>query len=254
MDPRALLNQFMGTQNGNAAEPNEPSPSAVAGVLGAKGVMGGLAAGGVLGLLLGNKKARKTVGKFAGGAAGYGGAAVLGALAHRAYQNWQGQQSAPTQQAPSINEATAGGQPPQLSIQSASADNSTFAPPAMASDDRPFELALVKAMIAAANADGHICGEEKKQILSQMSQLQLDDEHKAFVLDALMSPPTIRDIVSLANGPEQAAEIYLASRLAIDPDDPAEHDYLGILGRQLQLPDELVAQLEDQAANNALAA
>ena len=51
-----------------------------------------------------------------------------------------------------------------------------------------------------------------------------------------------------AGGPEQAAEIYLASRLAIDPDHPAEHAYLDALASRLSLPAELVAHLESQAA------
>ena len=41
--------------------------------------------GGILGLLLGSKKVRK----MTGGLVGYGGAAAIGALAHKAYQNWQ---------------------------------------------------------------------------------------------------------------------------------------------------------------------
>lgn len=44
------------------------------------GALGGVVAGGILGMLLGQKKVRK----MAGGALGYGGAAALGALAHRA--------------------------------------------------------------------------------------------------------------------------------------------------------------------------
>lgn len=50
----------------------------------------GLLAGGVLGLLFGDKRVRK----FGGKALAYGGAAALGALAFRAYSNWQQQQSA----------------------------------------------------------------------------------------------------------------------------------------------------------------
>ena len=56
------------------------------------------------------------------------------------------------------------------------------------------------------------------------------------------------DIANLAEGPEQAAELYLASRLAIDPDLPAEQAYLEGLANRLALPDELVNHLESQVA------
>jgi uncharacterized membrane protein YebE (DUF533 family) len=53
------------------------------------GLAGGVAAGGVMALLMGNKSARKLAGK----AATFGGTALLGGLAYKAYQNWQGNQS-----------------------------------------------------------------------------------------------------------------------------------------------------------------
>ena len=103
-------------------------------------------------------------------------------------------------------------------------------------------------MIAAANADGHIGPDEQRVIFDQVGQLPLDAEDKAFVFDALAKPPSLQDIADLADGPEQAAELYLASRLAIDPDHPMEQAYLEGLANRLSLPPELVSQLEDQAA------
>ncbi len=49
------------------------------------GLAGGAMAGGLVALLLGNKSVRKT----ATTAAKFGGAAVLGGLAYKAYRNWQ---------------------------------------------------------------------------------------------------------------------------------------------------------------------
>ncbi len=59
------------------------------------------------------------------------------------------------------------------------------------------------------------------------------------------------DLASIAGcvtTPEQGAELYLASRLAIDPDEPAERAYLDALATRLKLPAELRAHLEQQAA------
>ncbi|MEM7225189.1 MAG: tellurite resistance TerB family protein [Pseudomonadota bacterium] len=237
MDPQGILEQFLGPDTRRRAGGAVASASDKLANSGLGGVAGGLAAGGLLGILLGNKKARKTVGKVAGGVVGYGGAAALGALAYRAYQNWQAGQQ-PAQQ------PAAGGQaaePPPA--------GSKFLPEtAPARDGKPFELALVMAMIAAANADGHIGPEEQRFIFDRVGELPLGAEDKAFVFDALGRPPSLQDIADMADGPEQAAELYLVSRLAIDPDQASEQVYLEALASRLSLPTELVAQLETQAA------
>ena len=243
MNPQSLLDQFLGPDAAQRAGGAMESAKGKLANSGMTGVAGGLAAGGLLGLLLGNKKARKKVGKFAGGAVAYGGAAALGALAYRAYQNWQSGQQAPQagpQGAPQGAPQPAPEQPPA---------GSRFLPAtAPAKDGKPFELALVLAMIGAANADGHIGPDEQRLIFDRVGELPLDAEDKAFVFDALGKPPSLQDIADLAEGPEQAAELYLASRLAIDVDHPMEQAYLEGLAHRLSLPAELVAHLESQVA------
>ena len=238
MDTRQLLESLMGSRTSNGTTPAAQDVRGHESGSGLGGIAGGLAAGGLLGMLLGNKKARKKVGKLAGGVAGYGGAAALGALGYRAYQNWQAdKRSGMVESSPDPAPLQA---PPK---------GSRFLPEtAPASDGRPFEIVLIMAMITAANADGHIGPEEQRAIFDQVGQLSLDAEDKAFVFDTLSSPPSLQDIASLASGPEQAAEIYLASRLAIDPDHPAEVAYLKALASRLSLPADLVAHLESQVA------
>jgi len=46
-----------------------------------------------------------------------------------------------------------------------------------------------------------------------------------------------------ARSPEQAAEIYTASLLAIDVDNAAERGYLAMLAQRLKLDDALVEHL-----------
>ena len=242
MDPQRLLDQFLGPGTGQKAAGAAQAAKGKLASSGLGGVAGGLAAGGLLGVLIGNKKARKKMGKLAGGVVGYGGAAALGALGYRAYQNWQAGKQAPQTQ-PAAVPQTAPGLPAELPP-----EGSKFLPAsAPARDGKPFELALVLAMIGAANADGHIGPDEQRAIFDQVGQMPLDAEDKAFVFDALSSPPGLQDIANLAEGPEQAAELYLASRLAIDPDHPAEQAYLEALAGRLALPSELVAHLDGQA-------
>ena len=238
MNPERLLEQFLGQGAAGRASGALDSAKGKLTESGMGNMAGGLAAGGLLGLLLGNKKARKTIGKMAGGVVGYGAAAGLGALAFRAYQNWQNGQAAAAQASPSSGQAQL---PPPLP------EDSKFMPSAApARDGKPFELALVMAMISAANADGHVDADEQKSIFDKVGELPLDAEDKAFVFDALSKPPSLQDIANLAEGQEQAAELYLASRLAIDPDHPMEQAYLEGLASRLSLPTELVQHLEQQ--------
>ena len=58
-------------------------------------------------------------------------------------------------------------------------------------------------------------------------------------------PPTTRPSSSTSSGApsEEAAEIYAASLLAIDVDNPAERGYLGMLAARLNLDEKLVEHL-----------
>ena len=256
MNPQTLLGQFLGPDTRAAAGDKLQSATTALSNPSAKVALGGVAAGGLLGLLVGSKKARKTAGKLAGGVVGYGGAAALGALAHRAYQKWQDQkaQAAPAGTGHAAQHPAASRAPATIAPTPPIAGR--FDPETIVgADGRPFALTLVRAMIAAANADGHIDAEERKTILSHLGSLQLGVEERAFVFEALMNPSSVGEIADLANGAEQATEIYLVSRMAIDPDDPAERKYLDDLARHLALPADLVTELETQAiAQDPLAA
>ncbi|WP_439599379.1 tellurite resistance TerB family protein [Falsiroseomonas sp.] len=194
------------------------------------GFAGGAAAGGLLGMLLGGKGKRRG----GGGLLSHGGAAVLGALAHRAWQNWQ------AGQAP----ASA----PVATPQDAASVDARFLPGATpAAGGEAFELALIRAMIGAARADGHIDAEERARIFAQVEKAGLDAEAKAFVFDALEAPIGVSEVAAAAQTQEQASEIYLVSRLAMDPDHPAERAYLEALAHRLKLPPGLVQHLDRQA-------
>ncbi len=217
LDAKSLLDQFLG-QAGQAKR----------GIDGLGGT-GGLAVGGVLGLLLANKKARK----MAGNVAVYGGAAALGLLAWRAYRNWQDGQK------PASGPVAQPGDMPQVAPK--------YLPSAApAADGNPFELALVRAMISAAKADGHLDATEQQRVFAEIERMALDAEAKSTVFAMLANPVRLEEIVASAGNEEQAAELYLASRLAIDPDQPAEREYLSLLATRLHLPPDLRAHLDAQ--------
>jgi uncharacterized membrane protein YebE (DUF533 family) len=65
------------------------------------------------------------------------------------------------------------------------------------------------------------------------------------VFDLLTRDVDMKSLVDAVAMPEQGAELYLAARLAIDPDEPAERAYLDALAARLRLPPELRASLDD---------
>jgi uncharacterized membrane protein YebE (DUF533 family) len=225
IDAKQLLEQVLGSSvMQEAASKGRDLKGRLDATSGSQAFAGGAVAGGLLGLLLGGKKLRK----LAGGAVGYGGAAVLGALALQAYQNYQRER---------------GG-----SAVPASAPSPAELPHARpGADGRPFELALVRAMVGAAKADGHIDAAEQRRLFAEVERLGLDAEAKAYVFDLLTKDVELGSLAAAVETPEQGAELYLAARLAIDPDQPAERAFLDALAARLAIPSELRATLEHAA-------
>jgi len=197
---------------------------------------GGVAAGFAASMLMG-KKGRKMMGK----AAKYGAVAAIGGLAYHAWQksqqNKQGQSATPTGQAA-----------PQDADFTPAPDNSAFLP--APNDEAAVDQlgkALVRAMIAAAKADGKVDAEEKEAIFARLNAMDLSPEDKAFVFDELSAPFDINAVVAAADTPEHAAEIYAASLVAIEIDTPAEQAYLQMLAARLNLDADLVNEIHKAA-------
>lgn len=208
----------------------------------------------ILGQLLGSPAAAGFAGGLAGGmlttkggrklgknALKYGGIAAVGALAYAAYK--QHQQSKGIAQSP----------PPPLADRAAE-----FVPPPPASGFVPASnspqvvndlgLLLLRAMIAAARADGRLDGDEMKRVLDQADALELGSEDKSRLLDELRAPVDLDRVVEGADTPEKRAEVYAASLLAIDVDTDAERGYLAMLRARLGIEPELAEQIEKEIA------
>jgi uncharacterized membrane protein YebE (DUF533 family) len=198
----------------------------------AGGFAGGLA-GGLASNLLTSKSGRK-MGKKA---LKMGGIAAVGALAYAAYQRYSSGQS-------TANSALSQSAEAELV---AAPEGSAFMP---AKNDpagqEALGLTLVRAMIAAARADGRLDAQESQTIFQRIESLGLDPADQAVLVAEMGNPVDVDAIVNSAASPEVAAEIYLASRLAIDVDTPAEKSYLAMLAARLQLPPELVRELDRQ--------
>lgn len=186
-----------------------------------------LAAGAIAAVLLGTGPGRA----LTGSAVKLGGLAAIGGLAYRAYQNYQnGQQPAvPADKKPELL-------PPPA--------DTGFHPAKMPGGEGEFALVLIRAMVAAANADGHIDDDERQRIAGKLSLSGIDTEAGEFLNQQLANPASIDDLVAAASTDEQKVELYTASRLAITSDTRAERGYLDLLAGRLGLPDNLVEHVE----------
>jgi uncharacterized membrane protein YebE (DUF533 family) len=178
------------------------------------------AAGLAAGMLLSGGKP----GKLLGSAVKAGALVAVGGLAYKAWQNYQqSQPGAP--QAPSEDAFI----------------------PADASGHEELGKTLVRAMIAAAKADGRIDAKEKEAIFERLKAMNLSAEEKAWVFDELSSPLDINAVVARADTPAHAAEIYAASLVAISADTAAEQAYLEALAVKLRLDPALIAEIHRTA-------
>jgi len=193
----------------------------------------GAAVGGVLGLLLGSKSGRRMGGK----ALKAGSVVALGALAWKAYGDWQRQNAATTAS------GTAAGAAPGTALP-APAGFAALPAPQLEVHSR----AMLKALIAAAKSDGHMDDAERGQVEAALHRLNADAETRAWVDTELRRPVDPADVAAAATGPEMAAEIYLASVLVVDDTTVMERAYLEELARRLQLAPGLKAELEARAA------
>jgi uncharacterized membrane protein YebE (DUF533 family) len=105
---------------------------------------------------------------------------------------------------------------------------------------------LIRAMIAAANADGAIDADERGAILDRLRSVQLSQEEHQFIMHELLDPKPMHTIAAAATSPELARQVYLASLLAITVDTDEEIDYLRNLSEQLRLDRETLTALHQQ--------
>ena len=105
---------------------------------------------------------------------------------------------------------------------------------------------LIRAMIAAANADGAIDPQERERILGKLETLQLSEEEHAFLDREFLSPADLDGIVRGVKTREMAQQVYAVSLLAIDVDTEAEREYMATLARNLGLDDSNVKRIQTE--------
>lgn len=232
-DPKKLLDQLLGSQVPGAGGTVKDR----AGQVGQLAKDNPLATGAIVAVLLGTKTGRE----LTGSAVKLGGLAAIAGLGYQAYKSWQAGKQ------PGSDVANSQGTellPPP---------DSEFAP--QSQDNSPdFALVLVRAMIAAARADGHINDAERSAILGKVKLGGLDADAEAFLAAELANPVDLDAIIAAARSESQKVELYTASRIAIEPDSRAERGYLDLLAGRLGLPDQLVDHIEATVSSAKVAA
>ncbi|WP_082461328.1 tellurite resistance TerB family protein [Devosia sp. Leaf64] len=188
------------------------------------------AAGLAAGLLMSGGKPTKLLGN----AAKLGALAAVGGLAYKAWQSYQANQT---------NQSGGAAQPVR--------EDAFIPAPGNEAAQEELGKTLVRAMIAAAKADGKIDAEEKDAIFERLKTMPLSAEEKAWVFDELSTPLDINAVAGRADTPEHAAEIYAASLVAITADTPAEQAYLEALAAKLRLDPALVTEIHKAAGEKA---
>ena len=188
------------------------------------GIKTGAIAAGVMALLLGTKGGRRVTGS----ALKIGSLAAVGGIAWNAYQNWSAQNT--------LNK----GETEPVAVNQLESD---------AANKR--SMTLLKAMIAAAAADGHIDEMEMADINQQISALGLTGDIASFVQSEIASPASLEELAALSETPETGAEIYLISSMVINKESEPERAYLDALAAALELPDTLLVELEKAKAQAA---
>jgi uncharacterized membrane protein YebE (DUF533 family) len=181
----------------------------------------GAAAAGVLAMLLGTKGGRK----LTGSALKLGSLAAIGTVAYKAYQQWQSQQANPG--------SVPAPEPPIGQLTGPAQENRS--------------RALLRALIGAAKADGHIDTAEQAAIDAELAKMTLDPDTLHFIKAEIERPLDAAEVAAGADSQEAALEIYATSMLVINQVNDQERAYLNQLATALKLPPSLVALLEKQA-------
>lgn len=245
MSLQTLLDQLLGSGGGGLAGGATRQPASRSDAAGAQAgsdwgkYATGAAAGGALALLIGSKRGRKLGGK----ALKYGTVAALGAVAWRAYQDWQARQAGGTAAAGAGMAGSAAAQPAPAATPPAQGGFALLPAPQVEAHSQ----AMLKAMIAAAKADGHMDDRERELVQSELHRLEADPALRGWVDAELRRPVEPAEVAAAATGPEMAAEIYLASVLVADETTTMERAYLDALAAALKLPPELRSELDARA-------
>lgn len=168
------------------------------------------ALGGLAGLLVANKSARKLLTKYGTNALLVGGGAVAGTVLWNKYKD---------------------------KIRAAHQDEPQFGAQSTPLDERTARLIL--ALVFAAKSDGHIDAKERAAIDQQLRGAGVEEQGRVLIEQAIEQPLDPQRLATGVRNEEEALEIYFLSCAAIDIDHFMERSYLNALGDALKIPQDV---------------
>jgi uncharacterized membrane protein YebE (DUF533 family) len=245
MNTSDLLEQLLRAGQGSMAQQGGGGASSQGGLGDLGGLLGGLLGSGTgAGAGGGGAGLGDLLGGLLGGGSPMGGApqsrstggtnyaalASLGMMAFQAfqaYQAWQRSQVSAPQEAPRTVDLLAGPEAEEHSH------------------------AILRALIAAAKADGRIDDAEKQMISTEIGRHTDDPQLQQWLDDEVAKPLDANEVAQSATDPAMASEMYLASVMLVDDQQDAERNYLDELAAALQIDPQLQLHLEQQARGSA---
>lgn len=215
-----------------------------------KNFAAGLLSGGIATSLLGGGKDTIET------AAKVGGLALLGTLAYKAFGNYQQQKATggnanivdavkisatgmATQAGGLLSGLLAGNQ-----VQNSSLPAPT--PQPASSTNATLSLAIIRAMIGAAKADGHMDASESQKIIGQLESAGISTAEKALLMQEMANPQDVSSIAKDVSEPQEAAQLYLAALLVCDSQCVREQEYLTSLATALKLDPAFTSSLQEE--------
>ncbi|MEO9971292.1 MAG: DUF533 domain-containing protein [Hyphomonadaceae bacterium] len=183
-----------------------------------------MAAAGAGGLLLAGLLGTRGGRSLVGGVAKTGAVAALGALAYHAWQTREG----------------AAGTEADANAEAAGYITDDMASP-------QFSEALIRVMVAAAHADGHLDATEQAAIADALTGAGVSDEARAVLLAGGSEVDAIDAAVLAAQSPNHSAQIYAAASAVAGGGEASERDFLNRLAARLGLSEQYAASIDNAA-------
>ncbi|MGX9967071.1 DUF533 domain-containing protein [Roseomonas sp. F4] len=131
---------------------------------------------------------------------------------------------------------------------------SPYSPPSTPEPEAPVvetaeAVLMIRAMVAAAKADGAIDAAERQAIASQLDGAGLTAEERDFILADFDAPLTPEALAQQAGDPMLRARIYAAAVAAMDDITAPERAWLDRLGKALRLDRQAAEAIEERLAS-----
>lgn len=183
-----------------------------------------------------------------------GGTAGLAAMAYKMFQKWQSEGASAQSPWGNNNQNTYQYQNQSQNTGRIGSDpfseyNQTQATQRASMEQRnEMGRLILKAMIFAARADGHIDAKEQAMIMSATQQLNYEPNINTLIREYLSEPLNPQTLARNVRTQNQALDIYRLSSAAIVADQAQEQQYLADLAHVLNIDTNTRRQLDQEAS------